>query len=45
MGLRDLAGSALRVSGGWATTQDDWGRFLDAWLAAFERHNRRREVA
>lgn len=45
MGLRDLAGFALRVSGGWATRQDDWTAFADAWLAAFERHSRRREVA
>ena len=44
MGEAELAGSAIRVSGGWATTEDDWNRFVDAWLAArarqAERHTR-----
>jgi cysteine desulfurase len=30
----DLASGALRASGGWNTTQDDWARFADVWLAA-----------
>jgi cysteine desulfurase len=34
MGLHDLAPCALRVSGGWASTQADWDRFADAWLEA-----------
>jgi cysteine desulfurase len=34
MGLYDLAPYALRVSGGWATTEADWDRFADAWLEA-----------
>jgi cysteine desulfurase len=38
MGLEDLAGCAVRVSGGWATTAQDWDRFVEVWLAAFERH-------
>jgi cysteine desulfurase len=38
MGLSDLAGSAIRVSGGWATTREDWIRFADAWLDAHARH-------
>ena len=38
MGHERLAGCAIRVSGGWATTQDDWNRFADAWLGAFVRH-------
>lgn len=40
-----LAGVAVRASGGWATTEADWVRFGDVWLAAHERHNRRRSVA
>jgi cysteine desulfurase len=38
MGLGELAQGSLRVSGGWATTEEDWRRFADAWLAAWERH-------
>lgn len=34
MQLGDLAGQAIRVSGGWATTPADWAAFADAWLAA-----------
>jgi cysteine desulfurase len=41
MGCTDLAGSSLRVSGGWATTQADWEKFTDAWLEAFARHRAR----
>ena len=33
MGYGDLAAGALRASGGWNTTQQDWDRFADAWLA------------
>ena len=42
MGRDDLAPCALRVSGGWATTEDDWARFGDAWLEAWRNHMRRR---
>ena len=46
MGAGDLAGCAIRVSGGWATTEDDWTQFVDAWLEADARQAaRRREVA
>ncbi len=46
MGQGDLASCAIRVSGGWDTTQDDWNRFADAWLEAHARHvARRKEVA
>ena len=38
MGFGERAVGALRASGGWATTEDDWRRFADAWLAAHERH-------
>ncbi len=34
MQLDDLAGSAIRVSGGWGTTPADWAAFADAWIAA-----------
>ena len=33
MGYGDLAAGALRASGGWNTTQQDWDRFADEWLA------------
>jgi len=46
MGLDDLAACAIRVSGGWDTTEEDWNRFADAWLEAHARHaSRRKEVA
>jgi len=46
MGRADLAPCAIRVSGGWDSTQDDWRRAGDAWLEAFARHSaRRKEVA
>jgi cysteine desulfurase len=46
MGAGDLAGCAIRISGGWNTTQGDWNRFADAWLEAHTRHAaRRKEVA
>ena len=38
MGQGDLAASAIRVSGGWSTTEADWTRFVEAWTAAYERH-------
>jgi cysteine desulfurase len=42
MGLEALAGSALRVSGGWNTTRADWVRFTDVWLDAHARWKARR---
>jgi cysteine desulfurase len=46
MGRPDLAPYALRVSGGWASTEDDWIKCGDAWIAAWKRIGaRRREVA
>jgi len=41
MGLEALASCALRVSGGWATTEDDWIRFVEAWLEAHARRHAR----
>lgn len=43
MGLDELAGCAIRVSGGWDTTEADWNAFADAWLEARARHTARRE--
>ena len=50
MGLNGLATGGVRVSGGWGTTEGDWSRFADAWIAAYEKHKARaaarvREVA
>lgn len=46
MGRADLAPFALRVSGGWASSEPDWISCGDAWLAAYSRIGaRRREVA
>jgi len=42
MGQGDLADCAIRVSGGWATTEEDWNRLAEAWLAAHERRSARR---
>ena len=44
MGLHDFAGGSLRASGGWATTEQDWARFADVWLAAYARHRARHPV-
>jgi cysteine desulfurase len=45
MAMGDLAKSALRASGGWATTEDDWIKFADVWLAAHSRWLARRSAA
>jgi cysteine desulfurase len=37
MGFGAAAGNAIRVSGGWASVEADWTRFVDAWLAAHAR--------
>ena len=39
---RDVAGSAIRVSLGWATTEDDMDRLFAAWCALRERMARRK---
>ena len=38
----DLAGSAIRISLGWATTEVDMNRLFDAWIALHERMARRK---
>jgi cysteine desulfurase len=46
MGRPDLARLAIRVSGGWASTQADWRRCEETWSEAFDRTlARRRAVA
>ena len=45
MGQGDLAATAIRVSGGWCTTEDDWNRFLMAWIVTHARHSTRRRQA
>ena len=46
MGHGELAPYALRVSGGWASTQADWRRCGDVWLDAYAKvAARKREVA
>jgi len=42
MGQTALADRAIRISGGWASTEDDWNRLVEAWLAAHERRTMRR---
>ncbi|RZJ93418.1 MAG: cysteine desulfurase, partial [Brevundimonas sp.] len=38
MGLDDLASCAIRVSGGWATNEQDWAAFAAAWEQVHSRH-------
>jgi cysteine desulfurase len=38
MGLSELADCAIRASGGWTTTEQDWDRFAEVWCAAYGRH-------
>ncbi len=50
MGLHHLATGGVRVSGGWGTTEEDWNRFADAWVGAYQKHlarvsERAKEVA
>jgi cysteine desulfurase len=45
MGQSALAGCAIRVSGGWNTTEADWDRFVEAWTQAHDRHVGRRQPA
>ncbi|MFC3080250.1 cysteine desulfurase family protein [Phenylobacterium terrae] len=44
MGLADLAGCAVRASGGWATRQEDWNRLVEAWIELNGRHAARRRA-
>ena len=43
MGLTpEIAGATIRVSLGWSTTETDIAHFLDAWIALYQRTNRRK---
>jgi cysteine desulfurase len=42
MGQGELGACAIRVSGGWATTEADWLRFVEAWSEIHSRHAARR---
>lgn len=44
MGLEPLATYAIRVSGGWGTTEADWQTFSDAWCEARARVRARQPV-
>jgi cysteine desulfurase len=44
MGQDELAGCAIRVSGGWNTKDSDWDGFVEAWTLAHERHAARRRA-
>jgi cysteine desulfurase len=43
MGRRDLAPFALRVSGGWDSSPDDWRRCGEVWTEAYAKHRARRK--
>jgi cysteine desulfurase len=45
MGFAPFAGAALRVSGGWATTAQDWTRFAEVWLTVYDRFRARRRAS
>jgi cysteine desulfurase len=46
MGRGDLAPFSIRVSGGWATSPEDWAACARAWVHLYQRRAaRRREVA
>ena len=45
MGFKAEASQAIRVSGGWATTEADWRRFVEVWLAVHARFTARRRAA
>ncbi|MFT4935166.1 MAG: cysteine desulfurase [Pseudoalteromonas distincta] len=44
MGLDQLAGSAIRVSGGWSTGAHEWKHMVEAWITAYDRHAARRRA-
>ena len=45
MGQGELAACAIRVSGGWCSTEADWQTFTQAWLEAYARHSARRPTS
>jgi cysteine desulfurase len=45
MGQGELSGCAIRVSGGWNSTEADWDRFVEAWFEVQARHAARHQPA
>jgi cysteine desulfurase len=45
MGRPDIAPYAIRVSGGWATTADDWTACAGAWVTILARHRARQPAS
>ncbi|MFM8819462.1 MAG: cysteine desulfurase family protein [Phenylobacterium sp.] len=45
MGLEELAGSAIRLSGGWSTRPEDWRAAADAWIDLKTRRESRQHPA
>jgi cysteine desulfurase len=45
MGMGELAGCAIRLSGGWSTGPDDWRIAADAWIDLKTRRDLRRHPA
>ena len=45
MGMGELAGRAIRLSGGWSTGPDDWRIAADAWIDLKTRRDLRRHPA
>ncbi|MDR3507512.1 MAG: cysteine desulfurase family protein [Caulobacteraceae bacterium] len=45
MGYGPLAANTLRVSGGWATTPEDWTRFAEVWSTIHDRFRARRRAS
>ncbi|MDO8411348.1 MAG: cysteine desulfurase family protein [Phenylobacterium sp.] len=44
MGQTELAGAAIRVSGGWSSGAEDWKQMVEAWITAYDRHAARRRA-
>ncbi len=45
MGLGDLAGCAIRLSGGWSTRPEDWRIAAETWIDLKTRRQSRRHPA
>jgi cysteine desulfurase len=42
MGQGELSAGALRASSGWATTPEDWNRFVEVWTTGYARQRARK---
>jgi cysteine desulfurase len=45
MGHEHLADNAIRISSGWASTEEDWDRFCDVWTEAYHRNRAQKKVS